>query len=133
MSRLGRYPISIPNGVKVEYKQSLVNVSGPKGKLTEKIDSMVKVRLNDNELFVDRLVDDKNGRSKQGLYRSLIQNMIIGVSEGFRKELEVVGIGYRVNLKGKSLELHKLVIPIQFLSQYLKELRLSYLLLQELL
>ncbi len=105
MSRLGRYPIKIPSSIKVELDKNTITISGTKGRLTQDIDKVIKPRIEENEIFVDRAADDKNARSKQGLFRSLVENMIIGVTEGFQKELEVVGVGYRANLKGKTIEL----------------------------
>lgn len=106
MSRIGKLGIKIPEAVTVKVDDdNLVTVKGPKGELNLNVGDKLKVELNDGELTVERLNDERESRARHGLYRSLINNMIIGVSEGFRKELELVGVGYRVTNDGQILEL----------------------------
>ena len=105
MSRIGKLPISIPAGVTVTVDNNLVTVKGPKGELTQQVDPKVEVKIEENEIVVNRKGDDKQSRAYHGLYRSLIANMIIGVSEGYKKELELVGVGFRAANQGNLLEL----------------------------
>ncbi len=103
MSRIGKKPVSISDKVKVTRKDNQIEVTGPKGKLDLKIVDGVKVDIKENEVQVTRNDDSKKNRALHGLYRSLLQNMVVGVTDGFNKKLELVGIGYRAELKGKSL------------------------------
>jgi large subunit ribosomal protein L6 len=105
MSRIGKSPIHIPAGVSVTYKDDLVTVKGSKGELTQQIDPDIKIEIKDGVLSLTRPSDEKNHRSLHGLYRSLINNMIIGVSEGFVKKMELVGVGFRATSNGQILEL----------------------------
>ncbi len=106
MSRIGKLPVEIPEKVEVTVDQdNLVTVKGPKGELTEKIDSRITVEVKDGQVVVTRPNDNKTNRSLHGLYRSLINNMVIGVSKGYEKKLQIVGVGYRAIKKGKNLEL----------------------------
>lgn len=106
MSRIGKLPITLPAGVTVNVSDNnMVTVKGPKGELNQQLNSGMKVEVKDAELSITRPDDRKESRSMHGLYRSLVNNMIIGVSEGFRKELELVGVGYRVSNDGQILEL----------------------------
>lgn len=105
MSRIGKLPITIPAGVTVSVKDNVVSVKGPKGELSQKIDSNIKIEIEGNECKVTRENDEKQNRAFHGLYRSLINNMIVGVSEGYKKTLELVGVGYRVANQGQTLEL----------------------------
>ncbi|HBG88111.1 MAG TPA: 50S ribosomal protein L6 [Marinilabiliaceae bacterium] len=105
MSRIGKSPIHIPAGVSVTYKDDLVTVKGPKGELTQQIDPDIKIEIKDGVLSLTRPSDEKNHRSLHGLYRSLINNMVIGVSEGFVKKMELVGVGFRATSNGQILEL----------------------------
>lgn len=99
MSRIGKLPIAIPAGVTVTVSpENLVTVKGPKGELTQQVDSLITVTVEDGVCHVTRPNDEKESRSKHGLYRALIQNMVIGVSKGYQKVLELVGVGYRVEL-----------------------------------
>ncbi len=103
MSRIGRKPINIPTGVDVQVNNSVVTVKGPKGTLTQKINPNIKVLLEENLISVTRPDDEKENKSLHGLTRTLIANMIEGVTNGFKKELEVNGVGYRVQKQGKNL------------------------------
>lgn len=104
MSRIGKLPITIPAGVTVTVKDNNVTVKGAKGTLTQDIDPNITVKVEGNQVLVTRPDDEKQNRANHGLYRSLIQNMVIGVSEGFKKTLELVGVGYRVSNQGNVLE-----------------------------
>ncbi len=104
MSRIGRLPISVPAGVDIKVDGSIVNVKGPKGELTLTVASPIEVKLEDGQILVTRPDDERESRSLHGLTRTLIANQIVGVTEGYKKGLEVVGTGYRVALKGESIE-----------------------------
>src|SRR5471030_1359960 len=104
MSRIGKLPITVPSGVDVNVADELVKVKGPKGELQQHIlMNAVEVTLSDGVLQVNRKSEDKPGRSAHGLTRTLINNMIEGVTKGFRKSLELQGVGYRVNKAGNDL------------------------------
>ncbi len=106
MSRIGKLPINMPQGVTVDVTDSnLVKVKGPKGEMSQQLDHNLKVEVKDGEITIERFDDSKESRSMHGLYRSLVNNMVIGVSEGYRKELELIGVGYRVSNEGQILEL----------------------------
>jgi large subunit ribosomal protein L6 len=116
MSRIGKNPVSIVAGVTVEVNGNIVTVKGKKGQLTQEF-SDVSVKVEDGQVIVERFSDHKDERSKHGLYRSLINNMIIGVSEGFTKQLELVGVGYRASNQGQKLDLalgysHNIVLEV---------------------
>ena len=105
MSRIGRQPIPVPDGVSVEIAPELVSVKGPKGELSERVDRDMKVEQDDGTVVVSRPSDRGEHRALHGLTRTLIFNMVAGVTEGFEKRLEIQGVGYRAQLKGKNLEL----------------------------
>jgi large subunit ribosomal protein L6 len=105
MSRIGRQPIPVPDGVSVEIAPELVSVKGPKGELSERIDRDMKVAQENGTVVVSRPSDRGEHRALHGLTRTLIFNMVAGVTEGFEKRLEIQGVGYRAQLKGKNLEL----------------------------
>ncbi|MDR0749270.1 MAG: 50S ribosomal protein L6 [Tannerellaceae bacterium] len=105
MSRIGKLPIQIPAGVIVTIKENVVTVKGPKGELTQSVNPDIEVIVENGILEVKRPSDEKNHRAMHGLYRSLINNMVIGVSDGYKKELELVGVGYRVSNTGQLLDL----------------------------
>lgn len=116
MSRIGKNPVAIPAGVTVEVNGNVVTVKGKNGQLTQEF-SDVTVKIEDGQVIVERSSDHKDHRSKHGLYRSLINNMIIGVSEGFTKSLELVGVGYRASDQGQKLDIalgfsHNIVIDV---------------------
>lgn len=105
MSRIGKLPISIPAGVTVTLKDNVVTVKGPKGELIQEVNPLISVEVKESEIELTRSNDDKQERAFHGLYRSLINNMVIGVSQGYRKELELVGVGYRASNQGNTIEL----------------------------
>lgn len=105
MSRIGKLPITVPSGVQVEFKDHLITVKGQKGQLQQKIVGDVKVTLNEGEIKVDPANDSKRARSMWGMSRTLINNMITGVTEGFTKRLEIRGVGYRASIDGNILSL----------------------------
>jgi len=106
MSRIGKSPVTIPSGVEVTLKGKTITVKGPKGTLEQTIDDdNVDCKVEDGVISVSRANDAPTSRSKHGLYRALIHNMVVGVSEGYKKQLEVVGVGFRANATGQQLEL----------------------------
>ena len=105
MSRIGKLPIAIPAGVTVTQKDDVVTVKGPKGELSQYVNPLISVTVEGNQIVVSRNSDEKQERSLHGLYRALINNMVVGVSEGYKKELELVGVGYRVSNTGNVMEL----------------------------
>jgi len=116
MSRIGKNPVVIPAGVTVEVADAVITVKGKLGQLTQEY-SDVTVKVEDDQVLVERSSDHKDHRAKHGLYRSLISNMVVGVSEGFTKELELVGVGYRASNQGQKLDLalgfsHNIVLEI---------------------
>jgi large subunit ribosomal protein L6 len=116
MSRIGRKPIEIPEGVTVSVTEGRVTVNGPKGELSQSVSPAMRIERNDGTLTVERPSDRGEHRSLHGLTRSLIANMVEGVTRGFEKRLEIQGVGYRARLQGKALELalgysHPVSIP----------------------
>ncbi len=105
MSRIGKLPVAIPAGVKVTVSQDSFEVEGPKGKLSQKYDPIVSIKVEGDQAVVTRKDDSKKARSCHGLYRNLLNNMVIGVSSGFTKNLIVNGVGYRAEVQGKLLVL----------------------------
>jgi large subunit ribosomal protein L6 len=106
MSRVGRLPVKLPAGVEVKIDEHLVEVKGPKGKLTREIHPEMQIAQEDNILYITRPSDEKQHRALHGLTRSLVQNMVDGVEKGFSKSLNLVGVGYRAALQGKKLVLN---------------------------
>ncbi|SDC76200.1 LSU ribosomal protein L6P [Algoriphagus faecimaris] len=107
MSRIGKKPINLPSGVTVDVSSpGEVTVKGPKGTLVQEVNPDIQVKVEGNEIVVARPTDSKRHKSLHGLYRSLINNMVIGVSEGYKKELELVGVGYKATNQGQVLELN---------------------------
>lgn len=108
MSRIGKKPIEIPEGVKIEISEKEIKVSGPKGELKQVIHPEIKVEVKDNKILVtpSSLGGTKKGRGLWGLYRALISNMVFGVSKGFEKKLEIEGVGFKANVEGDNLVLN---------------------------
>ncbi len=106
MSRIGKKPIALPSGVTVNINGNTVEVQGPKGKLVKTFDPDMKIELKDNEILVTRPNDSIRMKTFHGTTRALLHNMVVGVSEGFEKKLEIVGIGYRAALRGTNLVLN---------------------------
>lgn len=106
MSRIGKAPITIPNGVQIEVKKGSVNVKGPKGQLTQVVHPDIQFEQEDGVFSVKRPSDSRQHRSLHGLTRALISNMVVGVSNGFNKVLEIEGVGYRAEMDGKTLVLN---------------------------
>ena len=116
MSRIGKQPIVVPAGVTVTNNNNLVTVKGAKGELTKQFSKELTIDVQDGQIVVTRPNDDKENRSLHGLTRTLIHNMIVGVTEGFKKELEVNGVGYRVQKQGTNLVMnlgfsHQVIVP----------------------
>ncbi len=105
MSRIGKLPIQIPAGVTVDIKDNVVTVKGPKGELKQSVNPSIKMEISDGVMRFSRPDDSKESRAQHGLYRALVNNMVIGVSEGYKKELEIVGVGYKATASGQVLEL----------------------------
>ncbi len=105
MSRIGLSPITIPAGVTVTEKDNVVTVKGPKGELSQALNSKIKIELENDTLTVVRSNEEKQTKAYHGLYRSLINNMVVGVTQGYEKTLELVGVGYRASNTGQVLEL----------------------------
>ena len=105
MSRIGKNPIPVPGGVDVTIADRIVTVKGPKGQLQRSIPGVITIRQEDDKLVVERPDDERANRAQHGLTRTLVANMVTGVTEGFTKELEIVGVGYRAQAQGAGLEL----------------------------
>lgn len=105
MSRIGKMPIEIPAGVTVQVKENIVTVKGPKGELSQEVNPDLEIKIEDGKVELFRPSDDRQHRAMHGLYRALIHNMVVGVSEGYKKEMELVGVGYRATATGQVLEL----------------------------
>jgi large subunit ribosomal protein L6 len=106
MSRIGKAPVAVPSGVEVTITPERIVVKGPKGQLEQDLPERVSVRQEEGELLVERVDDERQSRAMHGLVRSLVANMVTGVTDGFRKDLEIVGVGYRATAKGdRALEL----------------------------
>ncbi len=105
MSRIGKSPINIPSGVTVSIADQLVTVKGPKGELQQEIDPVIDIQVEDNTVTFTRPSDHRDHRSKHGLYRALVNNMVVGVTEGYTIELELVGVGFRASSAGQELTL----------------------------
>ena len=118
MSRIGKLPVNLPKGVTVSVSDdNVVSVKGPLGELTQTIDKDLKVEVVDNQIVLNRPSESKSHKSLHGLYRALLANMVTGVSQGYKKELELVGVGYRAEAKGQLLELslgysHEIILQL---------------------
>ena len=118
MSRIGTLPVNLPKGVTINVSDSnVISVKGPLGELKQRIDKDLKVEVVDNTIVLSRPSESKNHKSLHGLTRALIANMVVGVSQGFKKELELVGVGYRAEAKGQQLEMslgysHEIILQL---------------------
>ena len=117
MSRIGKAPISIPQGVEVNVNDNVITVKGKLGELSQELSDAVTVSIEDGSISLERASDSKPHKAKHGLYRALINNMVEGVSKGFTKELELVGVGYRASNQGQKLDLalgysHNIVLEL---------------------
>lgn len=117
MSRVGKMPITVPGGTKVEINGNVVSAKGPKGELSQQLSGGVTVKLENGELTVERRGNSGTDRSMHGLMRALVANVVEGVSNGFSKQLEVIGVGYRAEVQGRNLNMslgfsHPIVYPI---------------------
>ena len=117
MSRIGKQPIPIPDGVKIQVDGSVVRAEGPKGKLTQPIPTGMTAALDNKQLLIKRGDDSRTARAIHGLTRALVANMVAGVKDGFERKLEIVGIGYRAQMQGKSIQLalgysHPVIFPL---------------------
>jgi large subunit ribosomal protein L6 len=106
MSRVGKQPIILPKQVKANFKDGMIYIEGPKGRLELRLPYKIKVEIDNEKILVKRESDDKKTKSLHGTIRALINNMVKGVTEGFKKELEIVGVGYKAQLKGQTLVLN---------------------------
>ncbi len=105
MSRIGEAPVPVPSGVTVSIDGQSISVKGPKGELSRTFSELISISSDGEQLSVERVSDDRQARALHGLVRSLVQNMVTGVTDGFQKDLDIVGVGYRAQAKGKGLEL----------------------------
>ena len=105
MSRIGNAPVPVPSGVEIQLSGGSITVKGPKGQLSQEIPGGITVAQEDGQLLVRRPDDERENRALHGLTRSLVNNMVVGVTEGFRKELDIVGVGYRAAAQGNKLNL----------------------------
>ncbi|MBI4638450.1 MAG: 50S ribosomal protein L6 [Candidatus Rokubacteria bacterium] len=117
MSRIGRKPVSIPQGVKVQVAEGVVRAEGPKGKLAQPMPPGLAAAIDGQRVVITRQADDRKSRALHGLARSLVANMVAGVKEGFERRLEIVGIGYRAQLQGRNIQLalgysHPVIFPL---------------------
>lgn len=117
MSRIGKAPITIPEGAEVKIDGNLVSVKGPKGELSENVDEALSVKIEDGVLTLERSTEEKDHKAKHGLYRALINNMIEGVTNGYKTQQELVGVGYRAIASGQKLQLtlgysHNIVLEL---------------------
>ena len=117
MSRIGRLPIKIPDKVKVSAQPGLVNVEGPKGKVSQKLDREMKVTVENGQVRVERPNDSRRARELHGLTRTLVNNMVLGVTQGFSRSLEIAGVGYKAEVKGREIQLalgfsHPVIYPL---------------------
>lgn len=117
MSRIGKQPIPIPKGVKVQIEGDLVRAEGPKGKLAQPVPVGLRVAIDDGRMVITRQGDDRRARALHGLTRALMANMVTGVLQGFERKLEIVGIGYRAQIQGRNIQLalgysHPVIFPL---------------------
>ena len=106
MSRVGNNPVAIPSGVEINVNNGEVTVKGPKGELTQQVDSRISVAVEDGQVVLSRSSEEKQDKAMHGLYRALINNMVVGVTEGYKVQQELVGVGYKAEVKGQILEMN---------------------------
>lgn len=106
MSRIGKKPINVPSGVQVSADGNLIKVKGPKGELSQKLDADLSVEIAEGQITISRPTEQKRHKALHGLYRTLVNNAVVGVSEGYEKRLELVGVGYKADAKGQVLEMN---------------------------
>jgi large subunit ribosomal protein L6 len=117
MSRIGKLPIPIPQGVKIQVEGATVRAEGPKGKLAQAVPTGLTTRVADGTIFIERAGDDRHVRALHGLARALVANMVTGVKDGFERRLDIVGIGYRAQMQGRNIQLalgysHPIIFPL---------------------
>jgi large subunit ribosomal protein L6 len=117
MSRIGKLPIPIPQGVKIQVDGATVRAEGPKGKLAQPVPTGLTTRVADGTIFIERASDERHVRALHGLARALVANMVTGVKDGFERKLDIVGIGYRAQMQGKNIQLalgysHPIIFPL---------------------
>ena len=105
MSRIGKRPVNVPEGVKINIQGQQLNIQGPKGKMDITVHPRIKISVKDNHISVERSTDIRTDRALHGLMRSLVQNMVIGVTQGYSKELDIIGVGFKAQIKGKILNI----------------------------
>jgi large subunit ribosomal protein L6 len=105
LSRIGKKPVTIPQGIKVDYKDRILKITGPKGELALNVHPNIDLKIENEEISVIRKSDIKNDRALHGLHRALINNIVVGVKDGFLRKLEIVGVGYKAEMKGNKLQL----------------------------
>lgn len=106
MSRIGKLPITVPGNVQIELTSENIKIKGPKGELTQQLNPLIEIKQQDNEIVVERVNETKEAKSMHGLYRTLVLNMITGVTDGFEKQLEIQGVGYRAAVQGNKVVLN---------------------------
>jgi large subunit ribosomal protein L6 len=106
MSRIGKNPIPLPKGVEMTFENGIVSVKGPKGTLSEKVDRAISIAILDGSIVLNRATEQKDHKAKHGLYRSIISNMVVGVTDGYKIQQELVGVGYKAEAKDQILELN---------------------------
>lgn len=117
MSRIGKKPIVLPQGVKAEVREGSIFIEGPKGKLSRRLSDRISARIKDNQILMERSADTKLDRAQHGLYRALVFNMVKGVTEGYSKQLEIIGVGFKAQMQGNKLNMALgFSHPVNFLS-----------------
>lgn len=105
MSKIGKRPVALPKGVELKWQRPIIKIKGPKGELSAEIRPEIEIAVKDDQVWVTRVLETKLAHALHGTYRSIIKNMIIGVTDGFEKKLELVGVGYKAEAKGKAITL----------------------------
>ena len=105
MSRIGKNPVNLPKEVDAKFVNNIIDIAGPKGKLSFEVKNNIKINIKDDEIIISRLDDSRQQKSMHGTVRQIVNNMVIGVSKGFKKELTIIGVGYQAIMQGKRLQL----------------------------